>query len=225
MLDGKVVVLKRRARANAAIARVDNADIDMRQLRHHTKNALQRIAALAATTPGLQATPEGRRLVAEIERRILLTAQISDALFGLTRTPAPFADRLVLLSKSLVDLLADPDQVIRTEVTCQEACEHDCPADLHEIILRVTQELVSNAVKHGFQDRVVGRLRIQVARTWRGIRLTVADDGWGFGHRPCPPDARGGQGLGLIRSLLEPVDGVLAIRTDDGLTAEVLFPL
>ena len=111
------------------------------------------------------------------------------------------ADRLTQLSQSLVDLLADPDQVIRTEV----ACEDDCPSDLHDIILRVTQELVSNAVKHGFQDRVIGRLRIQVARTWRGVRLKVADDGWGFGHRPCAPDARGGQGLGLIRSLLEPV--------------------
>ena len=164
MLDGKVVVLKRRAGANAAIALVDRADTDMRQLRHHTKNALQRIGALAATTPGLQATPEGRRLAAEIERRIMLTAHISDALFGLTRAPGALADRLTQLSQSLVDLLADPDQVIRTEV----ACEDDCPSDLHDIILRVTQELVSNAVKHGFQDRVIGRLRIQVARTWRG---------------------------------------------------------
>ena len=65
----------------------DPTNLDMRQLRHHTKNALARI--LAQVSSQLSNSSASRRVANDVERRVLLTASISDALFGLTRTPGP----------------------------------------------------------------------------------------------------------------------------------------
>jgi two-component sensor histidine kinase len=193
----------------------EDGGLDLRQLRHHTKNALQRISALVATAPDLRATAAGRRLADEVERRIRLAAQVSDALFGLTRAPGSLERRLRSLGESLAELLADPDQVIRVEVACTGAC----PAALHGLVLSVTQELVGNAVKHGFCARLVGRISVDLAAGPRGTRLVIADDGWGLGRRPCD-----GQGLGIVRALIAPFAGTLALRSGDGVTAELFLP-
>jgi hypothetical protein len=63
-------------------------DIDLRQLRHHTKNTLQRILGLIAQAPGLCDTPAGEKIAQELEYRIALSANISNALFGLTNMVA-----------------------------------------------------------------------------------------------------------------------------------------
>ena len=62
-------------------------DIDLRQLRHHTKNTLQRILGLIAEAPGLYDTPAGEKIAQDLEYRISLSANISNALFGLTGVP------------------------------------------------------------------------------------------------------------------------------------------
>lgn len=66
-------------------APADNPELDLRQLRHHMKNTLQRISSLVRTTPGLRATPAGRQLADEVEDRICRAAEVANAMFGLTR--------------------------------------------------------------------------------------------------------------------------------------------
>ena len=56
-------------------------------LRYQTKNALQRIIAQCAQA-GLRRTATGAALADDVQRRIILSARISDALFGLTAEPA-----------------------------------------------------------------------------------------------------------------------------------------
>src|SRR6478672_5720113 len=47
-----------------------NLELDLRQLRHHTKNALQRIIGLISEIPGLYDTPAGEQIARELEHRI-----------------------------------------------------------------------------------------------------------------------------------------------------------
>lgn len=193
-------------------------DLGPRRLRRHTKDALRRIGALVATPPGPETSAAGQRLTEEAERRIHLAARLCDALFGPTRAPGPLERRLRALAEGLAELLADPDQVIRVEVTCAGAC----PAALHGVVLRAAQELVGNAVEHAFHARLVGCVRVDLACGPRGIKLTVADDGWGLAR-----ESGAGQGLGLVRALVAPFGGTLAVRDMRdgwGTTAEVVLP-
>ncbi|MBV8399774.1 MAG: hypothetical protein JOZ17_13695 [Acetobacteraceae bacterium] len=190
----------------------DRADLDLCQLRHQTKNALERINAIVWTVPGLKSSVAGRQLAREVERRIGLAAQISDALFGFTRSPAPMEERLRSLAEALVALYSDRDQMIQIEV----AYAGSCPAALHDVVLRTAHELVANAIKHGFYARLIGCIRLELTSDQQGVRLVVADDGWGLGHRSGT-----GQGLRLVRALIEPFGGTLELQTRDGVTARL----
>ena len=65
-------------------------------------------------------------------------------------------------------------------------------------VARVTDELVSNAVEHGFYGRQRGRVLVQVGCLGSvGIRVSVSDDGWGFDSGPIVD----GNGFNLLRQL------------------------
>jgi|GEM_PF-2349661 len=188
-------------------------DIDLRQLRHHTKNALQRIMGLIAHAPGLCDTPEGAAMARQLERRIQLSAAISDALFGLTHAPEAMTDRLRSLCGHLTELMREPEQVIQVGVCVRG----DCPTELRETVLRVAHELVGNAVKHGMRRRHRGRIAIRLhTERNRHTRLIVTDDGNGFHGRPKP-----GEGLSLAQLLANQHGGSLTLSSD-GRTIAVL---
>lgn len=193
-----------------------DADIDLRQLRHHTKNALQRIMGIVAQAPGLLETPQGAHIARQLERRIQLSAAISDALFGLTRAPASMTDRLRSLCGNLVELLADPTQVIQVGVSVRG----ECPIALRDTVVRIAHELVGNAVKHGMRRRSRGRITVRVRCDADGCtRLTVTDDGNGFHGKP-----RFGEGLNVAQTLADQHGGVLTLRCDGHTVATLDLP-
>jgi two-component sensor histidine kinase len=194
---------------------VAEQDLDLRQLRHHTKNALQRIIALFAEAPGFGDTPQGEKIVQELEHRIGLSAAISDALFGLTDAPGPMAARLRQLAGAVVDMMRDTDQVIRIGISIRGRC----PANLRDAVLRSAHELISNAVKHGMKGRPAGRIAVRLVSDERCTTLTVLDNGWGFVGK-----LRTGEGLALARSFAALHDGSLSMDGDDGTVATLTLP-
>jgi two-component sensor histidine kinase len=193
-----------------------DTDIDLRQLRHHTKNALQRIMGLVAQASDLLQTPQGVHIARQLERRIQLSAAISDALFGLTRAPAAMTDRLRSLCSNIVELLAEPTQIIQVGVLVRG----ECPAVFRDVVVRVAHELVGNAVKHGMRRRARGRITVRLHSDTDGrTRLSVTDDGNGFHGKP-----QFGEGLSVARSLAQPYDGRLSLRSDGQTVATLDLP-
>jgi two-component sensor histidine kinase len=187
--------------------------VAMRQLRHQTKNALQRIIAQVASSD-LRATEAGTALAEDVERRICLSARISDALFGLTSAPGPLDMRLTALCNATVALLAHPKQMISVDVTVAGTC----PDALQALIVQVAHEMVGNAVKHGLHMRLTGRISL---RLWAGgmgdaadtsITLMVSDDGWG------PRKAKDGEGLTIMRALAAQYNGTVSLSREGAWT-------
>jgi two-component sensor histidine kinase len=190
-------------------------EIDLRQLRHHTKNTLQRILGLIADAPGLCGTPQGEKIAQELEYRICLSATISNALFGLTDAPGSMAERLRQLAGAVVDMMRDADQVIRIGVSVRGCCT----MGLRDAVLRSAHELISNAVKHGMKGRPSGRIAVRVVTDEDCTTLTVLDNGWGFTGTP-----RFGEGLALARGFAAQHGGSLAMDGEDGTVATLDLP-
>ena len=190
-------------------------DTPLRQLRHQTKNTLQRVMCQIAACRELQANPHGARLLEDLERRIRLSSVVSDALYGVVSQPGPLQDRMQRLCGATTELMGDTDQLIKLQV----AVDATVPAALEEALLRIAHEFVGNAVKHGLYARTVGAVTVRVDRVRRAVRLTVLDDGWGFGCEPEP-----GEGLRLATLLAAQQDGSVSLVRRGGLTvAEALL--
>jgi len=193
----------------------DGHDIDLRQLRHHTKNTLQRILGLIAGAPGLCDTPEGEKIAQELEYRIGLSAAISNALFGLTGAPGSMAERLRKLAGAVVDMMRDADQVVRVGVSVRGSC----PLAMRDAVLRSAHELIGNAVKHGMKGRSSGRIAVRLVTDEDFTTLTVVDNGWGFVGTPCY-----GEGLALARRFAARHGGSLTMDGEDGTVATLELP-
>jgi two-component sensor histidine kinase len=214
-LISKPVRPSRASESETMVQRPDDDDVDLRQLRHHTKNTLQRLIGLLAEVPGLTDTPAGELLARELEYRICLSAQISNALFGLTSAPGSMAERLRSLSGAMVDMMREPHQVLRTGVSVKGCC----PQELREAVVRSTHELVGNAVKHGMKGRMHGRIAIRLVTVPGTTTLTVTDNGWGFDNPPLF-----GEGLTLARLFAERAGGSLEMDGTDGTAAVMTLP-
>jgi two-component sensor histidine kinase len=190
-------------------------DIDLRQLRHHMKNTLQRILGLISKAPGLCDTPAGEKIAQELEYRISLSANISNALFGLTRAPGPMGERLRQLTGAVVDMMRDADQIVRIGVSVRGTC----PIGLREAVLRCAHELVGNAVKHGMKGRPNGRITVRLISDHDSTTLTVTDNGWGFVGTPGP-----GEGLSLAGGFAARHGGSLDLDGLDGTVATLELP-
>ena len=191
----------------------DSADIRFRQLRHHTKNAFQAILNIVDHAPELRSAQDGASLSGHLQERILLAAQLSDVLFGVTNEPGSFEQRLLALCEGVVRIMGDRDAEITTFVAVAA-----CPPEHEGTVLRVANELVSNAVKHGMHARLIGRIDVSV-RTKRGkLVLTVSDNGWGCGPDPVRP----GEGLMVANALVRRHGGAVRVGELHGRTVAVM---
>jgi two-component sensor histidine kinase len=190
-------------------------EIDLRQLRHHTKNALQRIMALITENAGLCDTPAGQKFARELEYRISVSATISNALFGLTEAPGSMADRLRQLGGGIVEMMRDAEQVVRIGVSVRGTC----PPALREAVIRGANELIGNAVKHGMKSRQSGRITVRLVSDAGMTVLSVIDDGWGFSGMP-----HSGAGLSMARDFAERHGGKLRLKSIGGTVATMELP-
>lgn len=192
--------------------------LGMRQLRHQTKNAWQRILWELSRAGGEECSLVAVRRLAALERRVCLAAEISDALFGFSQAPAPLAKRLQALGDGMAELLSGDDAQIRVDVDVHG----ECPRALHNTVVRVAHEMIGNALKHGLDGRPCGTITIRLFAEARQIRLVVADDGRGF----TPGQAHGGQGTGLMEEMAAEHGGTVTLRRVGHLTAaDMAIPL
>ncbi|MDJ0388529.1 hypothetical protein QMO56_10440 [Roseomonas sp. E05] len=202
------------ALAPAPAAPAPDAVRDLAQLRHHTKNAWQRVLCEIWKAGERHDSPAFRQLAAELEQRIRHATAISDALFGFTRQLQPFEARLGELAEHVRALLADGNQAIHLDVSCTG----ECPAPLQSLVLKVAQEMVCNAVKHGLYARAQGCIRVEFRfSASHGLSLRVADDGWGF-----PEPAQDGEGLPMMRDLAALYGGRVRLSRNEGWTVAAL---
>jgi two-component sensor histidine kinase len=198
---------------------LNEKDVLAQELQHRVRNNLQVISGMLERQIDSSEEPakEGIRAIA---RRVMSLAKIYDHLLGngLSRT-IDFGAYLKSLCESLRDFQeARPCGVA---ITC-EGDGRPLLLDLDSVTALglVVAELVSNAYLHAFPKRS-GAIHLLLARAGTKAVLTIGDDGIGF----VEPKSTKRHGLGLVRRLMEQIDGTVQVASAQGTTWTLGFPM
>ena len=107
------------------------------------------------------------------------------------------------------------------EITVEGGLDVEPPAEPAAVSVRVAQEALTNAVRHGAPERIV----LTLANSPAGVSLTIADDGRGFD--PGAPRAAASFGLDGMARRVRDLGGTLAVESSPGrgTTVRAVLPL
>jgi two-component system, sensor histidine kinase PdtaS len=178
------------------------------EIHHRVKNNLQTVASLLrlqARTDGVDA----RKALNDSANRILAIAAVHEVLTEQRDEDVELAELLDRLRAMLVQGLGESKEVDAVLEPVSLAGNRATALAL------VFSELLQNALEHG-GDRV----RVELTRRDGELVLAIADDGGGLTGEPVS-----GTGLSIVRALVqEELGGRLALESDGGMRAEVVFP-
>ena len=190
-------------------------DVRAAEMRHRAANTFQLISALARMRGQRTAEPEARR-------QLVWMADAIGALGALERhrRESGVDFQAYLLEMAPVWRRRHTAAPIEVAVAMEPVVVPDQAASTLALIV---QELVGNALTHGFPEGRSGVVTVRLTRPEPGrVRLSVVDDGVGFDGRR--PEARERFGLWFVRSLAGQVRGEFALTADHGVTASLTFP-
>jgi two-component sensor histidine kinase len=173
-------------------------DATIREIHHRVKNNLQTVAALLRMQSRRMNSEEGKHGLEQAMRRVATIALVHETLSQGLAQNVDF-DELIDRQFRLWAEVASPSQRVRTE---REGAFGELPSDFATPLALVINELVTNAVEHGLQER--GGTVWLAAHRYKNdsgddaLTVKISDDGVGL------PAGQISEGLGLqiVRTLV-----------------------
>lgn len=181
----------------------------MREIHHRVKNNLQAVSSLVRLQPLSQERKD------DMTRRIAAMVAVHEQIYGADQFDrvevGGYVERLakevaqgfrghIRIETRVAPLTLGPDQAM--------------PLGL------IVNEVVTNAFKHAFADRVDGRVLVSLSVEGKTARLVIEDDGPGYAL-----DHEKGMGSKLIDGFVAQLGGTLDVDAADGTKVVVSFPV
>jgi two-component sensor histidine kinase len=170
----------------------------LREMHHRVKNNLQQVASILSMQRRRAKSPQVERILAESVGRIQGIAATHDLLsreqLGLASVDEIARKIVGIVQGNLVP------PALRLEMRV-EPCPAHVPSEQATTLAIVLNELIANAIEHGFADRTRGRIVISCERADGTIVVRVADDGGGL-RSDFDLEHSDGLGLQLVSSLV-----------------------
>lgn len=193
----------------------------LEEIQHRVRNSLQTIISLLRMQARRAESEETRNVLEESITRLLSVAAVHDFLYN----PG---DRIVdlkalserILQETAKGLIAPGKKI---ELALEGPTVY-LPAHQATPCALVINELLLNALEHGYADQPGGKVSLTLRETYDKIMIEIQDDGSGL---PDNFDARkdGSLGLSIVRSLVEDgLAGHFELKNRDGVAAIVTFP-
>jgi two-component system, sensor histidine kinase PdtaS len=198
-------------------------DILLGEMHHRVKNNFQIVYSLLGLQAARVADQATQDLLRDSQNRIHSMALIHQTLYGSQDFESvDFALFTGALLSALIGSYGiDTDRIaIRVDVEPVRL-----PVDVAVPCGLVVNELITNALKHAFQDRDRGEIRIALTRQLGNeALLSVSDNGMGL---PDHVDPRTTEtiGLQLVELLASQLDGVVTINRSDPTRFSLRFPI
>ena len=131
--------------------------------------------------------------------------------------------RSPIKSSDLPSALSETTRRLTNETSIQAQVEvngtfRPLPRLVEDNLLRIGQEAVNNAVRHGHPQRIFVNLVFDAGR----VRLSIQDDGQGFDSQSASNGRAGHFGLIGMRERAEQIGGTLSIHSTEGSGTEVV---
>lgn len=155
----------------------DSHSVAMKEIHHRVKNNLQLVASILNIQARKTADPQMKRAFRENTGRVLSIAAIHDIL-----TSTDHGDRVELrplLEKIRRNLQSMTPQGQEIVISIRG---DDIAVSSHKAtsIALVVNELLTNAIEHGYEGRAGGTVTVTLLRGRETSTITVEDDGGGF---------------------------------------------
>ncbi len=180
------------------------------EIHHRVKNNLQTVASLLRLQARTADAVDPREALEHSVNRILAIAAVHELLTERREEDVELADLVDRLRAMLVQGVGAGKEVTSSLEPVA------LPGARATALALVFAELLQNALEHGGE-----RVRVELARRGGDVVLTIVDDGAGVGD-----GSSAGTGLSIVQALVrDELRGTLAIDSNDGTRAEVVFPV
>ena len=197
-------------------------EILLKEIHHRVKNNMQVISSLLMLQKETISDPEMRELFAQSESRVYSIALVHEKLYqseNLSRIE--YGEYLQMMGDYI---LASRQVKEGTIVLETHAPGIYLSIDKAVPLSLITNELLTNSLKHAFPDGRKGIITICMEKKENRIIYRFSDDGIGF---PADIDFENTQTLGmqLVTSLVNQLLGTITLRREKGTVFEIVFPV
>jgi two-component sensor histidine kinase len=194
----------------------------LREVHHRVKNNMAVICSLFYLQSTHTQDQETAQIFRDMENRVHSMALVHETLYGSENlSRINFAEYAQYLAKDIFSSHGSPGVSVRLK---NELDPVIMDADLAVPCGLILNELISNALKHGFPNSAGGEIKVTLRSGADGrCTLCVEDSGVGI---PADLEVHTSQSLGLrlVRSLAQQIHGTFElVRIDPGTSAHLLF--
>jgi two-component sensor histidine kinase len=192
----------------------------LREIDHRTKNNYQTVVALLMLQAQRAQLPEVGQALREAADRVNAVSLASEQLALRSEDLGT-----VRLGDHLCELVAQIKRGLSHDGVKVECDVDDLSASTEKAIYLsiIVNELVTNALKHAFQEGTGGVIRVSSEARPDGVAIIVEDDGSGIPERPA--NARAGLGTRLVERFVSQVGAVHQVASSNsGTVHKILVP-
>lgn len=197
-------------------------EILLKEIHHRVKNNMQVISSLLMLQKETILDPEMRELFSQSESRVYSIALVHEKLYqseNLSRIE--YGEYLSMMGDYVLSSRQVKAGTIALDIHARGiylSIDKAVPLSL------ITNELMTNSLKHAFPNGMKGTITIRVEKKGNTIIYRFADDGIGF-----PPDIdyqnTTSLGMQLVTSLVNQLLGTITLTVEKGTTFEIVFPV
>ncbi len=195
----------------------------IKEIHHRVKNNLQTIASLLRMQMRRTDSEEAKNVLKESLNRILSISLVHEILSHHDEETIDISDVAQKLLELLTHSMVSADCHVDIQFSGKSMF---LPSDAATSLALVLNELITNAIIHGFEGLHEGTLSVSVQQDGGECLLCIRDNGIGMSHMPAPAQSgkRKHLGLAIVRTLVEKdLKGTLAFRDAKPKGTEVII--
>jgi len=169
--------LERLLAEEAMAASLREKEVLLREVHHRVKNNLQIVSSLLSLQEENVDNPVALSILAESRGRVTSMALIHEQLYR-SRDFCEIDAQDYL--RQFLSRLVSAYSAGREVTLCLTLCPMNLSLDQAVPFGLIMNELVTNALRHGFKDRSRGEVRVEMVREDLEVSITVEDDGVGL---------------------------------------------